>query len=458
MATRTTNYGLYKPDPTDDYVDFLSEFNDNMDEIDENLGGGGGSSTLAGLSDVNFSSLTAGDLLIYDGAEWINHSFTEGHTILDESGSAVTARDNLQFTDGLKVTDDSGNNKTKVGVDTAFTEAVTRTNIDSGDSFSTILGKIKKFFTDLKTVAFTGSYNDLTNKPTIPVGSDYVQKSGDTMTGALTINRAADVQAVFSRNHTGTSSAVTSIDVGNNVADGTAGSTYGRIRLFGKRAYRTNIYASASTGNRDIEFPNKSGTVALTSDIPDISGKVNKSGDTMSGNLSIGNEGNESVLTLGTNQPALTPQASSGKIEFWIAPLNTAYKTSLSSSWNTANRNIYFPDKSGILALTSDLGNMINDADHKKERTGAGSITFNSSLKGHLAFVWIQAQANNYWWLGGNAIILGSHPFAYMFITGAGIDAYISLGFGTNPDVTLQWVNQDGNDVTSTSKMVVWVM
>ena len=41
MSTRTTNYGLYKPEPTDDFGDFLSEFNNNMDEIDENLGGGG---------------------------------------------------------------------------------------------------------------------------------------------------------------------------------------------------------------------------------------------------------------------------------------------------------------------------------------------------------------------------------------------------------------------------------
>lgn len=43
MATRTTNYGLYKPDPTDNFGDFLSEFNANMDEIDNNLGGGSGS-------------------------------------------------------------------------------------------------------------------------------------------------------------------------------------------------------------------------------------------------------------------------------------------------------------------------------------------------------------------------------------------------------------------------------
>ena len=42
MATRTTNYNLYKPEATDNFSDFRDEFNDNMDIIDENLGGGGG--------------------------------------------------------------------------------------------------------------------------------------------------------------------------------------------------------------------------------------------------------------------------------------------------------------------------------------------------------------------------------------------------------------------------------
>ena len=47
-----------------------------------------------------------------------------------------------------------------------FTEASTRVNIASGETLSTLFGKIKKFFADLKTVAFTGSYSDLSNKPT----------------------------------------------------------------------------------------------------------------------------------------------------------------------------------------------------------------------------------------------------------------------------------------------------
>lgn len=47
----------------------------------------------------------------------------------------------------------------------SFDMATTRTNIVSGEKLSVILGKIAKFFTDLKAVAFTGNYDDLSNRP-----------------------------------------------------------------------------------------------------------------------------------------------------------------------------------------------------------------------------------------------------------------------------------------------------
>ena len=396
MATRTTNYGLYKPDPTDDFGDFLSEFNDNMDEIDEHLGGGGGSSSLAGLSDVNLTSPVTNDALIYDGAEWVNsplsavafsgdytdlsntptiptktsdlnndsdfvsdsayvhtdNNFTNAdvtklsgiqagaevnvqsdwneadntaddyiknkptiptntsdlnndsgfldssdisvtqiqttgtkiatidvdgnstdlyapnggsgskHTILDESGTALADEPNLQFADGLKASDDSGNNKTKVGVDTTFTEAVTRTNIASGDTFSTILGKIKKFFTDLKTVAFSGSYNDLSDKPTIPDISTKVSKSGDIMTGALTINDSNAIQATFARNHSDTTSKLSLIEVGNAIPDGSAGASYGCIRINGTTSKYIDLIGRPSA-SRLVQLPDADGILAL---------------------------------------------------------------------------------------------------------------------------------------------------------------------------------------------------
>lgn len=62
-----------------------------------------------------------------------------------------------------------------------FTEASSRSNIDSGDNLKTIFGKIKKFFSDLKTVAFTGAYSDLSGTPTIPaaqVNTDWNASSG----------------------------------------------------------------------------------------------------------------------------------------------------------------------------------------------------------------------------------------------------------------------------------------
>lgn len=83
MATRTTNYDLYKPDATDNFSDFREEFNDNMEIIDQNLGGGGGSG---------------------------------GHTIIDENGQTMTQRTGLEFTGNVQVTDDSVNDKTIVDI------------------------------------------------------------------------------------------------------------------------------------------------------------------------------------------------------------------------------------------------------------------------------------------------------------------------------------------------------
>ena len=80
MATYTTNYNLGKPEATDPFGDFRQLFNDNMDEIDANLGGGGGSSSLAGLSDVNLTTPTDGQVLTYDGinSEWVNANPSSG--------------------------------------------------------------------------------------------------------------------------------------------------------------------------------------------------------------------------------------------------------------------------------------------------------------------------------------------------------------------------------------------
>lgn len=166
MSTYTTNYNLEKPDASDNFEDFRANYNQNMDIIDQNLGGGGGSSSLAGLSDVSITSAQDGQVLKYDAlnSEWVNAN--------ESGGGSYTAGDGIDITSNA------------ISVDTAFTEAGTRQNINSGDTFATILGKIKKFFTDLKTVAFSGSYTDLSDKPTIPTATSDLVNDSDFVSDA----------------------------------------------------------------------------------------------------------------------------------------------------------------------------------------------------------------------------------------------------------------------------------
>ena len=77
---------------------------------------------------------------------------------------------------------------------TSFTESSTRTNIASGDTVTTIWGKVKKWFSDLKAVAFSGSYNDLSNKP-LSLENNKVKYSPDGET-KLTLTQEDDVKNI----------------------------------------------------------------------------------------------------------------------------------------------------------------------------------------------------------------------------------------------------------------------
>ena len=81
MATYTPNLNLRKPENTDSQKSFISDYCDNKDKLDNDVGGS-----------------------------------TQGHTIIDGSGSSMTQRSGLQFQNATSVTDDSVNDKTIVQV------------------------------------------------------------------------------------------------------------------------------------------------------------------------------------------------------------------------------------------------------------------------------------------------------------------------------------------------------
>lgn len=72
-----------------------------------------------------------------------------------------------------------------------FSQAVARENIRSGEKLSLIFGKVMKWLADLKAVAFSGSYNDLADKPGIGDGRITIRQGGEVK-GAFTANQGGD--------------------------------------------------------------------------------------------------------------------------------------------------------------------------------------------------------------------------------------------------------------------------
>lgn len=74
-----------------------------------------------------------------------------------------------------------------------FTQATERENIESGNKLSVLMGKIMRFFADLKTVAFTGKYSDLSGTPSIGNGTVTIKQNG-TSKGSFTMNQSGDTE------------------------------------------------------------------------------------------------------------------------------------------------------------------------------------------------------------------------------------------------------------------------
>lgn len=91
------------------------------------------------------------DVVYYNNATYVAKKLTVGNAPQNNSEFwQVLVNSNVDFDN----------------ISPSFVQAETRANINSGEKISILFGKIKKYFADMKTVAFSGSYDDLTDKPT----------------------------------------------------------------------------------------------------------------------------------------------------------------------------------------------------------------------------------------------------------------------------------------------------
>ena len=165
-------------------------------------GGGNGAGSVSDLTDVELTNLADGDTLQYDDT---NKKWKNG-----QGGSAFDLNN----------------------AEPTFSEASERVNIASGEKVSVILGKIKKFFTDLKPVAFSGSYSDLSNKPSIPTvpsaSTSLPLEDGNATVGVSSSYARADHVHPAKSLPTATSSVLGGVKIGENmtIEDGVINPSY----------------------------------------------------------------------------------------------------------------------------------------------------------------------------------------------------------------------------------------
>ena len=252
------------------------------------------------------------------------------------SATDTTYSDATQSASGLM----SASDKTKLDGIASGAEVNVQSNWTEADNTSDAYIANKP---NLAAVATSGAYSDLSGTPDL---TNVAYKNTD--------NNFTKNQTIDRQNGTISTDGISYLVIGNNIPRGTEKNSFGVVEMYGLQEYYTNILAPDSTANRTINFPDKSGIVALTSDIPtDFVSKA--SGGTFKGNIGVDRQDGttsatgSSYLVLGNNQADRTNGNSRGVVYIYS---NTAYRCALRSATGaTANSSVYLPDKGGTIAL-----------------------------------------------------------------------------------------------------------
>lgn len=160
--------------------------------------------------------------------------------------------------------------------------------------------------------------------------------------------------------------------------------TNGNMAWKNDHNYITTLASNANTADRTYTFPNASGTIALTSDIPSLSGYVPYIGATTNVDL-----GSKDLVTrriyLNTNNEGIYAKDLAGTTLYQILVLNTSNKVSIDQNGlgtifgGTIGNGTYtytLPSATGTLALTSDIPSLANYVTTNTNQSITGIKTF----------------------------------------------------------------------------------
>ena len=208
--------------------------------------------------------ITATERTNWNDANSKKHSHANKTTLDGITADKVASWDKISN----KIDTDGNASNTTV----AFKEATTRTNLTTGEKISISFGKIAKWFNDLKTVAFSGNYNDLTNKPTIPSvgnGTVTITQNGASK-GTFTMNQSGNTTIALTDTNTNTWRDVVD-NLSSTRTDASLSANQGRI-LGAKLPFALGIDADGNYGyykaGADTVTPFKTGDKIINSRFP----------------------------------------------------------------------------------------------------------------------------------------------------------------------------------------------
>jgi hypothetical protein len=208
--------------------------------------------------------------------------------------------DNFEVIDKeLKKRISSGESASDVTVE--FEAAESRQPLKSGEKLSVLMGKAHRFFTDLKTVAFSGKYGDLSERPTLGGAAGYKVADNDTTnnseflaTARVAYEHGLEIDALSRDLDVGSDSGMTIGSMVKAIYDKVINSAAISGHLRGGRS-------RGGSGTGEVTFNNikKGSTITISSVvIPSGAGEAIKT--TVDGNIVITGAGSYTLTKDGT--------------------------------------------------------------------------------------------------------------------------------------------------------------
>lgn len=276
------------------------ELNNNTDKINEELDGHIDDTTI---------HITSDERVNWNDANDKKHTHSNKSVLDGITSTLISTWNNV--TNKLDKTGDASN------VTNTITAASIRENLTTGEKLSTSLGKIAKWFSDLKTVAFSGSYNDLSDIPTIGNGTITIKQAGSSK-GTFTLNQTGDVTIELTDNNTDTKVTNTLATTTKAYVTGTTSASTNT----GTQVFDTGVYLDTTAGKLTATTFNGSLTGnADTATALATARTINGTSFNGSANITTANWGTARTLTIGLTGKSVN---GSGNVSWSLSEIGAA--------------------------------------------------------------------------------------------------------------------------------------